>query len=175
MVVGQPGKGEDNGYKNSSGLTGAGFIRRLVSRDVTLELWPALCRNTARWRCLGSLLCRDRYGDGYPLDQITFELISKSMTKVAITGTGLIYRNPKPPIHSIQAYFPSVVVLPDGELLASMVLGEAFEAPNCHTYMVRADCTDHPHEGLANPETMSFVPVAPSRRSHSPGRINNLL
>ena len=124
------------------------------------------------------------------------------MSEIAILGTGLIYRNPKPHVHAIHAYFPSVVQLANGELLCSLVLGEAFDAANCHTYvarstdqgrswrlqgpiypgtrigsprtpsrltalpdggavafMVRSDRTDHPDEGLANPENLGFVPT----------------
>jgi hypothetical protein len=122
------------------------------------------------------------------------------MSQIHVLGTGLIYRNPKPHVHSIHAYFPSVVSLENGELLCTLVLGEAFEAPNCHThvarsrdggvtwqlegpiyagtrerltsdaarltalpggkvvaFMVRADRSDHPDEGLTNSETLGFV------------------
>lgn len=121
---------------------------------------------------------------------------------IRILDTGLIYRNPKPHVHSIHAYFPSVVHLSNGDLLCSLVLGEAFEAPNCRTFisrstdngdtwhlegpiypgpaagiksdacrltalgdgrvvafMIRADRTDHPDEGLTNPQTLGFVPT----------------
>jgi sialidase-1 len=123
-------------------------------------------------------------------------------TRVNCLSTGLVYRNPKPHVHSVHAYFPSVVQMSNGELLATLVLGEAFESPNCHThvarstdsgeswqmegpiypgtperltsdasritalpdggvvaYMVRADRTDHPHEGLTNPHNLGFVPT----------------
>lgn len=52
--------------------------------------------------------------------------------------TGLIYRNPKPHVRSEHAYFPSVAVLPDGEMLATVVLGEAFEAVNLRTHLFRS-------------------------------------
>jgi sialidase-1 len=52
--------------------------------------------------------------------------------------TGLIYRNPKAHVFSKQAYFPSVIVLNNGELLASFAIGEAFEAVNSDTYIVRS-------------------------------------
>ncbi len=52
--------------------------------------------------------------------------------------TGLIYRNPAPHVRSVHAYFPSVAVLPDGEMLATAVLGEAFEAVNLHTHLFRS-------------------------------------
>ena len=124
------------------------------------------------------------------------------MSEIAILGTGLIYRNPKPHLHAVHAYFPSVVQLTNGELLCSLVLGEAFDAENCHTYvarsadrgqtwrlqgriyparpigitsdatrltalpdggavafMIRADRSCHPDEGLANPENLGFVPT----------------
>ena len=61
------------------------------------------------------------------------------MTEIEILNTGILYRNPKPHVHSVHAYFPSVVRLSSGELLASVVLGEAFEAANltpciCRSY-----------------------------------------
>jgi len=52
--------------------------------------------------------------------------------------TGLIYRNPKPHVFSKQAYFPSVVVMDNGEMLASFAIGEAFEAANSDTYISRS-------------------------------------
>jgi len=52
--------------------------------------------------------------------------------------TGLIYRNQKPHVHSVHAYFPSVVAMDNGELLATLVLGEAFEAVNCRTHLARS-------------------------------------
>ena len=50
-------------------------------------------------------------------------------------GTGLIYRNPDPHVSSKQAYFPSVVLMDNGEMLASFVIAEAFEAVNMNTYI----------------------------------------
>ena len=52
--------------------------------------------------------------------------------------TGLIYRNPKPHVFSKQAYFPSVAVLANGEMIASFAIGEAFEASNSDTYIVHS-------------------------------------
>ena len=46
--------------------------------------------------------------------------------------TGTVFRNPKAHLRSVHAYFPSVVLLASGELLAAYVLGEAFEAVNDH-------------------------------------------
>ncbi len=57
------------------------------------------------------------------------------------TATGLIYRNPRPHVRSVHAYFPSVVLLRNDELLACFALGEAFEAVDLHTCLARsADC-----------------------------------
>ncbi len=55
-----------------------------------------------------------------------------------IIKTGIIYQNPTPHVKSIQAYFPSVIVADNGDMLATVVLGEAFEAVNMHTYIFRS-------------------------------------
>lgn len=117
--------------------------------------------------------------------------------------TGIIYRNKWPHLKSRHAYFPSVIELPGGNLVASFVIGEAFEALNLATYisisenggnswsearplklalpdnnlssnvgrltvmedgslvsMVAHYIRDkYPHEGLANPDTLGFVPT----------------
>ncbi len=52
--------------------------------------------------------------------------------------TGLIYRNPNPHVYSKHAYFPSIAVMPNGDLLASFAIGEAFEAANLNTYISRS-------------------------------------
>jgi hypothetical protein len=52
--------------------------------------------------------------------------------------TGLIYRNPKPHLYSRQAAFPSLVLLPNGELLASFAIGSGFEAADQHTELARS-------------------------------------
>lgn len=52
--------------------------------------------------------------------------------------TGLIYRNPKPHVKSIHAYFPSVALLPNNELLATFDLGEAFESADNHVHLARS-------------------------------------
>src|SRR5438874_2125984 len=65
-------------------------------------------------------------------------LPNSSQTSVRILGTGLIYRNPMPHVRSVHAYFPSVATLPNGEMVATMALAEAFEATNLHTYIGRS-------------------------------------
>jgi len=53
-------------------------------------------------------------------------------------STGVLYRNPKPHVKSVHAYFPSVAAMANGELLATYVLGEAFEATNLRTHVARS-------------------------------------
>ena len=55
-----------------------------------------------------------------------------------VLKTGLIYRNPKPHVRSVHAYFPSVAVMANGEMLATLVLGEAFESVNCRAHAARS-------------------------------------
>lgn len=52
--------------------------------------------------------------------------------------TGVLYRNPMPHVRSVHAYFPSVAVLPDGEMVATVAMGEAFEAVNLRTHLFRS-------------------------------------
>ncbi len=60
------------------------------------------------------------------------------MGSIRIAGSGLVYRNPKPHVHSVHAYFPSVVLMANGELLASVALAEAFEATDMCTHLCRS-------------------------------------
>jgi sialidase-1 len=50
----------------------------------------------------------------------------------------VIYDNPIPHVRSRHGYFPNVVTLPSGEMVAAFVLGEAFEAANCTTWITRS-------------------------------------
>jgi sialidase-1 len=52
--------------------------------------------------------------------------------------TGVLYRNFRPHVKSIHAYFPSVAVMPDEHMVAVYTLGEAFEATNLHTHLARS-------------------------------------
>jgi sialidase-1 len=52
--------------------------------------------------------------------------------------TGLIYGNPKPHLYSRQASFPSLVLLPGGELLAAFGVGSGFESADHHTVQSRS-------------------------------------
>jgi len=60
------------------------------------------------------------------------------MAQIGIAGTGVLYQNATPHVHSVHAYFPSIAVADNGDLVATVVLGEAFEAPNLHTYVCRS-------------------------------------
>lgn len=60
------------------------------------------------------------------------------MPAIEIVSTGLVYRNPKPHLVSRHAYFPSLVELPSGELLAGFDIGQAFEAVDVRTYCSRS-------------------------------------
>ena len=60
------------------------------------------------------------------------------MSTIKCLKTGLIYRNPKPGVRAIHAYFPSVVMMANGQMLATFALAEAFEATNEHTNIARS-------------------------------------
>ncbi len=52
--------------------------------------------------------------------------------------TGLIYRNAKPHLASRQASFPSLALLPDGDLLAAFGVGSGFESVDQQTLQARS-------------------------------------
>jgi sialidase-1 len=52
--------------------------------------------------------------------------------------SSVIFDNPKPMLRSRHGYFPGIAVLPSGELLALVVIGEAFEAVNLRTHVLRS-------------------------------------
>lgn len=60
------------------------------------------------------------------------------MPKIRCTKTGLIYRNPRPHLKSVHAYFPSVVRLSDTEYVATLALGEAFESTDLRSWTTRS-------------------------------------
>ena len=60
------------------------------------------------------------------------------MAAIQHVGTGVIFRNPKPHLRSVHAYFPWVTALPSGELLASFQVGSAFEAADAHCELARS-------------------------------------
>jgi len=60
------------------------------------------------------------------------------MAAIEVVDSGLLCRNPRPHVRSVHAYFPSVVAMTNGEMLATVVLGEAFEATNLRTHVCRS-------------------------------------
>ncbi|QDU13750.1 BNR/Asp-box repeat protein [Gimesia maris] len=52
--------------------------------------------------------------------------------------TGILFKNAKPHVKSVHAYFPSVASLPDGSLLSMYMLGEAFEAVDLKLHLSRS-------------------------------------
>ena len=60
------------------------------------------------------------------------------MGAINIIDTGLIYRNPQPHLRSIHAYFPSVALISEDELICSMVTGSAFEAMGSKIELARS-------------------------------------
>lgn len=87
---------------------------------------------------------------------------------IKLTGTGILYRNPNAHVRSVHAYFPSVAPLDNGELLATVVLAEAFEAVDSNTHVLRS---------IDNGETWAIEnPVCPPTRhlTSNAGRITPL-
>lgn len=56
------------------------------------------------------------------------------MSHLQVLDTGVVYRNPKPHLHSRHAYFPSLVHLPGGELVCGFDIGSAFEAVDVRSF-----------------------------------------
>lgn len=50
----------------------------------------------------------------------------------------ILYENPRPHVRSRHGYFPGLVRLHSGELLALFVMGEAFESADCTTVVARS-------------------------------------
>ena len=57
---------------------------------------------------------------------------------IELLESHVVYENPKPMLQSRHGYFPGVVQLPTGELLALFVIGEAFESVDLTTYVSRS-------------------------------------
>lgn len=64
--------------------------------------------------------------------------MSNAGPRIDVLNTGIIFQNPKPHVRSIHAYFPSVVHVKNGEMLACMALGEAFESVDLNTNLCRS-------------------------------------
>ena len=60
------------------------------------------------------------------------------MDTIEVTDSHVVYENPIPHIRSRHAYFPGLVKLPSGDLLALFAMGEAMDATNVTTYVSRS-------------------------------------
>jgi hypothetical protein len=60
------------------------------------------------------------------------------MTAIYVEASGVVYRNPVPNVRPRQAYFPSIVELPTGELLAAFELGSAMENLDVRLHVSRS-------------------------------------
>ncbi|MCL4691359.1 MAG: glycoside hydrolase [Candidatus Hydrogenedentes bacterium] len=60
------------------------------------------------------------------------------MPSITVETTGLVFRNPAPNVRPRQAYFPSVVELPNRELLAAFELGSAMENIDVRLHLSRS-------------------------------------
>lgn len=61
-----------------------------------------------------------------------------SKTRIDFLETHVVYDNPIPHIRSRHGYFPGVVRLASGELVALFAMGEAFDAANLTTHVTRS-------------------------------------
>jgi len=93
---------------------------------------------------------------------------SEKKLELEIADTGLIYRNPLPHVYARNAYFPSVIQLADGDLLASYTIGQAFESADLHTELSRSrdQGATWEHEGRLYPGTTDRVTSETCRLSH---------
>jgi len=57
---------------------------------------------------------------------------------IAVKGTGIVYRNPKPHLRSVVAYHPSLVPIGENEFIATFDLGQTVEALDYHTVLARS-------------------------------------
>jgi sialidase-1 len=60
------------------------------------------------------------------------------MSLIEYLETSIVYENPKPHVHSRHGYFPGLVQLASGDLLALFVRAEAFESPDATTFVARS-------------------------------------
>ncbi len=60
------------------------------------------------------------------------------MATIEVTDRHVVYDNPHPQNRARHAYFPGLVKLPSGDLLAMFILGEALDAANTTTVVSRS-------------------------------------
>lgn len=78
-------------------------------------------------------------------------------------GTGIVYRNPRPHLASIHAWHPSIVQLPDGDLLSTFDLAQAGESFDYHTCLSRSNDGG---QTWSSPQPLFHDPIA-RRSTHS--------
>lgn len=83
--------------------------------------------------------------------------------------SGIVYRNPVPHVFSRHAYFPSVIEMDNGELLASFATGESFEAANLNTYVCRSA-----DRGITWSEPTALMEINPDALLSNCARITSL-
>ena len=66
-------------------------------------------------------------------------MCQQSSSVIELIESHVVYENPKPMLRSRHGYFPGIVELPSGELLALVVIGEAFEAVDLTTHVAAVD------------------------------------
>lgn len=95
-----------------------------------------------RWRghpagmagCVGRCATLDDVG----VVAMTGRCMTRTAATIEVVASGLVYRNPAPHVRSLQASFPSLMLLPDGDVLCSFGLGSAFESADGHTRLARS-------------------------------------
>ncbi len=60
------------------------------------------------------------------------------MSAIKVEQSTILYRNPDSATGLRNAYFPSLITFPDGEMLCSVVIGEAFESVDCRVHLCRS-------------------------------------
>lgn len=60
------------------------------------------------------------------------------MSGIVLKDQGIVYRNPRPNVRSLQAFFPSVVELEPGDILVSFDRGSAMENHDVRSYLTRS-------------------------------------
>lgn len=61
------------------------------------------------------------------------------MSRLTLTHTGLVYRNPAPHLRPRQAYYPSVVTLGGAQMLASFMIASAMESVDGQMHLARSE------------------------------------
>lgn len=98
-------------------------------------------------------------------------LIKEMKMQLNDLDTGILFKNDKPHVKSIHAYFPSVAVLPDGSLIGMYTLAEAFEAANAQVHFSRSYDRGQTweHQGRLCTDTAGRITSTFGRLAISPG------